>query len=66
METNVITVHLAQRAEWFLTGDKYLLCIMAFSVMVTMAGVTKIATGYPERTKGAIGHEASSTRTILS
>lgn len=47
--TNVITVYLGQRAKWSLTGDKYLLCFMAFSVMVTIAGVTKIATGYPKR-----------------
>lgn len=53
--TNVITVHLAQRAEWSLTGDKRLLCVMAFSGMVTMVGV-----------KTATGQKESSPRTVLS
>lgn len=35
-----ITVHLAQRAEWSLTGDKHLLYLTALSVMVTIVGVT--------------------------
>lgn len=52
--------------KWSLTRDKHLLCIMAFSVMVTIVGVTKIATGYPERTKGATGQKASSSRMVLS
>jgi hypothetical protein len=59
MGTNVIIVHLAQRAEWSLTGDKHLFCFLAFSVMVTIAGVTKITTGYPGRTEGAMSQKAA-------